>query len=286
MAAGEVVWVGLEPLGERDGRVALYLADHLSAAPAARHRRPIRRRKHSRASSRRVSWRSSSICSRAARRSSAPLHEAGGGGYPAETVDAMWKLVWRGLVTNDTFHAVRALHAKRAPVRGGGRAGSMHRRFDRGAWFRLRPRGAGRSCDRRAPASRRATQDGQDGAAWTRTDHVWATATAQQLLARHGVLTREAVDGGIDRRRIRRVYPVLKAMEENGRLRRGYFVAGLGATQFALPGAVDLLRTLRDAPEDPEVVVLAATDPANPYGASLQVSTAGRSRTLAAADAS
>jgi ATP-dependent Lhr-like helicase len=58
-------------------------------------------------------------------------------------------------------------------------------------------------------------------------------------------------------------------MEENGRIRRGYFVAGLGATQFALPGALDLLRSLRDAPDDPEVAVLAATDPANPYGAAL-----------------
>ena len=59
-------------------------------------------------------------------------------------------------------------------------------------------------------------------------------------------------------------------MEEHGRIRRGYFVAGLGATQFAMPGALDLLRSLRDAPDDPEVVVLAATDPANPYGAALR----------------
>ena len=66
------------------------------------------------------------------------------------------------------------------------------------------------------------------------------------------------------------VYPVLKGMEENGRIRRGYFVAGLGATQFALPGALDLLRSLRDAPDDPEIAVLAATDPANPYGAALK----------------
>ena len=58
-------------------------------------------------------------------------------------------------------------------------------------------------------------------------------------------------------------------MEEAGRVRRGYFVAGLGATQFALPGAVDLLRSLRDAPDEPEMAVLAATDPANPYGATL-----------------
>jgi ATP-dependent Lhr-like helicase len=71
------------------------------------------------------------------------------------------------------------------------------------------------------------------------------------------------------------VYPVLKTMEESGRVRRGYFVAGLGATQFALPGALDLLRSLRDPPEDPEIAVLAATDPANPYGATLRWPAAG-----------
>ena len=67
------------------------------------------------------------------------------------------------------------------------------------------------------------------------------------------------------------VYPVLKAMEEAGRARRGYFVAGLGAAQFALPGAVDRLRAARDRDPDkgPEIVVLAAADPAQPYGASL-----------------
>ena len=65
---------------------------------------------------------------------------------------------------------------------------------------------------------------------------------------------------------------MLKALEESGRIRRGYFVAGLGATQFALPAAVDLLRQLRTAPpaEKPEFVQLAATDPANPYGSVLR----------------
>jgi hypothetical protein len=63
------------------------------------------------------------------------------------------------------------------------------------------------------------------------------------------------------------VYEVLKAMEDAGRIRRGYFVAGLGAAQFALPAALDLLRSMRDVPETPRTVVLAATDPANPYGA-------------------
>src|SRR5439155_2189476 len=66
------------------------------------------------------------------------------------------------------------------------------------------------------------------------------------------------------------IYPVLKGLEDNGRIRRGYFVAGLGATQFALPGAVDLLRSMRDAPDEVEVAVVAATDPANPYGATLK----------------
>jgi hypothetical protein len=63
------------------------------------------------------------------------------------------------------------------------------------------------------------------------------------------------------------VYEVLKAMEDAGRIRRGYFVAGLGAAQFAMPAALDLLRSMRDVPETPRTVVLAATDPANPYGA-------------------
>ena len=98
---------------------------------------------------------------------------------------------------------------------------------------------------------------------------------ANQLLARYGVVTREAaaqenLPGGFGA-----VYDVLKAMEESGRVRRGYFVAGLGATQFALPSAVDLLRSLRQSRmEKPEMVMLAATDPANPYGATLRWPTA------------
>jgi ATP-dependent Lhr-like helicase len=81
------------------------------------------------------------------------------------------------------------------------------------------------------------------------------------------------------------VYPVLKAMEEAGKARRGYFVAGLGAAQFAIPGAIDRLRALRDASRrDPAVVVLAAADPAQPYGAALPwPASAGRpSRTAGA----
>ena len=91
----------------------------------------------------------------------------------------------------------------------------------------------------------------------------------RRLLERHGVLTREAVrgegiTGGFDG-----VYPVLRAMEEAGRIRRGYFIAGLGGAQFALPGAVDRLRSVRE-PTDERPLVLAATDPANPYGITVE----------------
>ncbi len=113
------------------------------------------------------------------------------------------------------------------------------------------------------------SRDGSDAVA---TNTEASHALALQLLNRYGVLTREAVaaeniPGGFSA-----VYDVLKALEESGRIRRGYFVAGLGATQFALPAAVDLLRQLRNEPpaEKPEFVQLAATDPANPYGSVLR----------------
>jgi ATP-dependent Lhr-like helicase len=111
-----------------------------------------------------------------------------------------------------------------------------------------------------------------------------AHALATQLLERHGVVTREGaraegIVGGYAA-----VYPVLRALEESGKVRRGYFVAGLGAAQFALPGAVDRLRTHRNPDPDAEPRVLAATDPAQPYGAALAwPETAGRpSRTAGA----
>ncbi|MGH2734486.1 MAG: Lhr family helicase, partial [Actinomycetota bacterium] len=96
-----------------------------------------------------------------------------------------------------------------------------------------------------------------------------AHALAEQMLERHGIVTRgalaiERAPGGFAS-----VYPVLKAMEESGRCRRGYFVDGLGGAQFAQSGAVDRLRALAEEEADPQTQVLAAADPANPYGAAL-----------------
>ena len=99
-----------------------------------------------------------------------------------------------------------------------------------------------------------------------------ATALAEQLLERHGVVTRgavvaEGVAGGFAL-----AYRVLSGLEETGRIRRGYFIEGLGAAQFATPATVDRLRAFtadRDDRTPPRAITLAATDPANPYGAAL-----------------
>jgi ATP-dependent helicase Lhr and Lhr-like helicase len=104
-----------------------------------------------------------------------------------------------------------------------------------------------------------------------------ATARAEALMERHGVVTRGAVMAEDSPGGFAAVYPVLAALEERGVARRGYFVEGLGAAQFAVPGAVDRLRALNDSAQTepavrraaPNALVLAATDPANPYGAAL-----------------
>ena len=97
-----------------------------------------------------------------------------------------------------------------------------------------------------------------------------ATARALQLVERYGVLTREAALGEGIEGGFAGVYPVLKALEERGDIRRGYFVEGLGAAQFALPGAVDRLRSMSGDDVSPTVLALAAVDPAQPYGASVR----------------
>jgi ATP-dependent Lhr-like helicase len=255
-SAGEVVWRGIEPLGARDGRVALYLADQLPRllppkVPGTQDE----------------DARETAIVEFLRTRGASyfgALHDAVGGGYPDETVAALWRLVWTGVITNDTFHALRAFAHAHAPRRRQRKAGPVP--------FRSR-RLAPPSAEGRWAIVRGAETDTKGRAT------AWATAWAQQLLARHGVLTREAVMSESSPGGFGVVYPVLKAMEDSGRIRRGYFVAGLGATQFALPGALDLLRSLRDpsgrTDEDARVVVLSATDPANPYGSTLKFPASG-----------
>jgi ATP-dependent Lhr-like helicase len=272
-AAGEIVWAGLEPLGERDGRLALYLTDHV-----ARLRRPVALGE--------VDARERTILDYLAEHGASffgAIHDAAGGGYAGETVDGLWDLVWKGVVTNDTFHALRAYtrppeRRRRRPPSAGAQPSAALRRDLAGI-----PAKAAHAA--RPFRSRRAAPPSAEGR-WSLVEQriaggvtptEWSTALAQQLLSRYGVLTREVaaaegITGGFSA-----VYDVLKAMEDAGRIRRGYFVEGVGATQFALPPALDLLRSLREFPDDPEVVVLAATDPANPYGTILGWPAAGES---------
>jgi ATP-dependent Lhr-like helicase len=182
------------------------------------------------------------------------------GGTDSDLLAALWDLVWGGHLSNDTIAPLRGLLAggsgthRARPTASRSRYRRPGRPSLTGALVRTGPpSGAGRwhrLPERDLDPTRR------------------ATAVADLLLERHGVVTRgavtaEGIPGGFAG-----VYPVLAAMEERGAARRGYFVEGLGAAQFALPGAVDRLRGLAEAPEG-GAQVLAATDPANPYGGAL-----------------
>ena len=235
MASGEVVWTGRGSLGRRDGRVALYFRDSfdLLAVPASTEAPSDRIHDALRG---RLSERGASFF--------ADLYAAAGGGDPGEALDALWDLVWAGEVTNDTFGPVRAMLRSRRRATARSRP-SLSSRFP--------PTAAGRWS---------LTDDLRSGAP-SATEQ--ATAWAEQTLERQGVVTRlgvasEGIPGAFSS-----LYPVLARLEETGRVRRGYFVEGLGGAQFALPGAVDRLRT----DDGDEAVLLAVTDPANPYGAAL-----------------
>ncbi|HXX32174.1 MAG TPA: DEAD/DEAH box helicase [Myxococcaceae bacterium] len=250
-AAGEVAWVGVEPLGERDGRIALYLTDQLPRLvrppPAGSRvdREPLGERELAMLEHLRGSGASFF----------GPLHQAAGGGFPRSTREALWHLVFEGLVSNDGFAALRAFLAPPEDRR--------RRRGER---------------TRAAFRSRRSAPPGTEGR-WSlvqaRLDAAvsstaWSAATAEQLLARYGLVTREVAQTEQLAGGFAAVGTVLHALEEAGRIRRGYFVAGVGASQFVLPEVLDLLRSLRAPAERPEVVRLAATDPANPYGTLLR----------------
>jgi ATP-dependent helicase Lhr and Lhr-like helicase len=252
-ALGEVAWVGRGSLGRDDGRVVLHRPGRELLVPGGD---PDTKRPDGELHQ--------AIRDHLANRGASFFRaiQAGVGQVAPterEVLDALWDLVWAGEVTNDTFAPLRALRWKR-PARSSGRAPRLGRLTSLGP-----PEAAGR---------------------WSLVGSgLWdATPTplsptermhqlALALLDRHGVLVRESVmaeglEGGFSA-----VYPMLKALEEAGRIRRGYFVAGLGAAQFALAGALDRLRSVREPAsatgDAPHVHLLAAADPANPYGAAV-----------------
>jgi ATP-dependent Lhr-like helicase len=239
-ASGEVVWGGLEPIGPSDGRIALFVADHepLLAAPATRVDGAIAEK----------------IRALLGRRGAVFFAEITRetGGFPGDALEALWDMVWAGEVTNDTLEPLRSR-------------------------LRAAPRTPSK---RRLERSSRAMRSGPPGSEgrWSLRAARWArevaeterrAATARTLLERHGIVMRETAHaeglaGGFSA-----VYAVFQAMEHAGRVRRGYFVAGRGGAQFALPGAEERLRARRDPSDEPATLILAATDPASAFGASL-----------------
>ena len=306
-AAGEVAWVGVGSLGRDDGRIALYRPDRLALslsdapglagrpASAALRSEPLaptafavgpptpgadappdagpngpattpgdsewlrevlRRQLAERGASFYRDLLAAVLRGAAERSVRAPTER--------QLLDALWDLVWSGQVTNDTFAALRALRWPRSS-----RDRSARPRL--GASGRMGPpEGAGRwSLVSDAVATSVALAGGREPTPTERRH-----ALAMRLLERLGVVTRDGVaaeglPGGFGA-----VYPVLRELEEHSRVRRGYFVEGLGGAQFALPGAVDRLRSERADPSgersgEARTLILAAADPANPYGGSL-----------------
>ena len=257
-ASGDLVWTGAGAIGSNDGRVRLLFRDQaalLVTAPNGDNVGPIHQAIRAHLSQSGASFWPELFAA------------AAGAGVPAgdsEVLEALWDLVWSGEVTNDTLAPVR----QRVQIR----------RAQPTARPATRPRGR--------PNLGRLTRTGPptSGGRWSLVSSLlvpvpspteMSVARASQLLERYGVLTREMALAEGTTAGFAGVYPLLRTMEEQGKVRRGYFVAGLGAAQFARSGAIDQLRLPPDP--DPAVLVLAATDPAQPYGAVLPwPATAGR----------
>ncbi len=251
-ALGEVAWLGRGPLGRDDGRILLY-------RPGREVLRPLEQPE---GLERPGDERHDRIRAHLARRGASfyrELHAASGGGTDREVLDALWDLVWAGEVTNDTFAPLRALRWKRP-------AKPTHRPRP----GRLTALGPPEAAGRWSLVEDVAEAPGPSGSLRPpTTERLHALSLA--LLERHGVVVRdalgpEALNGGFAA-----VYPILRALEDAGRIRRGYFVEGLGGAQFALAGAIERLRAVREPRPDgrPVAVLLAAADPANPFGAAL-----------------
>jgi len=236
IASGEVAWFGSGKTGKDDGRITLVRREALDLwAPALPGDLPPVQQAIVEALQAGGALFFTDLVSAAA----APYQEV---------LDQVWELVWAGAVTNDTLAPVRALAwPKRANQPGARRLA------------KLPPESAGRwSLVRRLPLD-------DSRAKVTARAH----ARAEAMLERLGIVTREGVAAEDLAGGFSAVYPVLKAMEDAGRVRRGYFVEGLGAAQFCLPGASERVRGERVPPDEPVVTVLSAIDPAQPYGATL-----------------
>jgi len=241
-AAGEVVWVGAGALGSSDGRVRLVFREQAAALLDGPD--PARRPGDARHEALRERLGARGACFWPDLRAADPS------ATDTELLAALWDLVWAGEVTNDALAPLRAYVSGRgtAAARARARPGRLRAAGP--------PAGAGR-WSLVAPLLEGAPNPTER-----------AHRRALQLLERHGVLTREAVTAEEVPGGFSAVYAVLKVLEERGRVRRGYLVDGLGAAQFALPGAADRLRERRD--DEASTVVLASSDPAQPYGAALE----------------
>jgi len=241
-ATGTLAWIGCGALGARDGRVALYRRENLAALQPAPAQDPVEGELQAvlldelRARGARF-WFDLDEAVRAR------VADAGS----ADVEEALWDLVWAGRLSNDTFQPLHGLGRRRS----GGRRRRRERVSPGGRWWRV-----------------------DDAVGESPGAEAVAVARATMLLDRYGVVARdaaraEALPGGFGA-----VYRTLAAMEEAGRVRRGYFVEGLAGAQFAAPGAVDRLRGFdEEAPADgfdaSHVMALPACDPANPWGALL-----------------
>ncbi|HEX5224540.1 MAG TPA: DEAD/DEAH box helicase, partial [Solirubrobacteraceae bacterium] len=259
-ASGEVVWVGAGAAG-RSGRVALYFREDAPAlgAPSARAQ-PAR--------------------------PEGPEHEllrarlAAGPCFftdllaeldaPAEALrEALWDLVWAGEATNDAWAPLRAPRLSLARGSAAGAGGAPRRGTARSRFGARRRTGAQSQVQGRWSLTHTlfAAGDGPEGAADRRR------AQAELLLERYGIVTREQVLAEGIRGGFASLYDTFSNLETLGLCRRGYFIEGMGGAQFALPGAVERLRAPRREEPGAEpgggAVVLAAADPAQPYGAAL-----------------
>ncbi|HEY2075371.1 MAG TPA: helicase-related protein, partial [Streptosporangiaceae bacterium] len=213
-------------------------------------------------------------------------------GKPAAVSDrdvasAIWDLVWAGRLTNDTLAPLRTVLGSGRPVAADGDTGQRQAPARPGSVVSRRPHfGRGSMPSHTGPPTVSGRWSALPLPARDPTRRLHAQALV--LLERYGILIRgavaaERIEGGFGA-----LYPVLRALEDGGQCRRGYFVEGLGAAQFALAGAVDRMRAMADAARGPDpaadpwdtkaiasgaqgphVTVLAATDPANAYGAAL-----------------